>query len=55
MAEFLDMGGYAAFVWTAYGLTALALVVLAVSSLRAGKKARDRVEQLRPRRRKGQA
>ena len=53
MAEFLDMGGYAAFVWTAYGVSAGALVLLAVSSLRAGKKARERVEKLRPRRRKG--
>ncbi|TNE64666.1 MAG: heme exporter protein CcmD [Alphaproteobacteria bacterium] len=53
MAEFLDMGGYAVFVWAAYGLCAAALVGLALHSLKAGKQARDRVEALRPRRRKG--
>ncbi|WP_417449481.1 heme exporter protein CcmD [Kordiimonas sp.] len=52
MAEFLDMGGYATFVWIAYGLTALALVGLAVSSVRGVRKTRARVEALRPRRRK---
>ncbi len=31
---FLNMGGYAGFVWPSYGLTAVVLVVLLVSSLR---------------------
>ena len=54
MAEFLHMGGYAAFVWTAYGLTAAALLVLAITSIRGARKTRERVEALRPRRRKGE-
>jgi heme exporter protein D len=35
MSEFLDMGGYAAFVWPSYGLVALVLSVLAWTSWRA--------------------
>jgi heme exporter protein D len=35
MSEFLDMGGYAAFVWPSYGLVALVLGVLAWTSWRA--------------------
>jgi heme exporter protein D len=31
---FFDMGGYAAFVWPAYGLSAVALIALAVFSWR---------------------
>lgn len=38
---FLDMGGRAAFVWPAYGLTALVLVGLLLLSLKAAR-ARDR-------------
>lgn len=34
MADFLAMGGYADFVWTAYGLTAAVLAALVVLSLR---------------------
>ena len=37
MHEFFDMGGYAVFVWPAYGITALILVVLFVASWRASK------------------
>ena len=37
MQEFLDMGGYAAFVWPAYGVTALILAALFVVSWRAAK------------------
>jgi heme exporter protein D len=32
---FLDMGGYAAFVWPSFGLTAVVLIGLLVLSLRA--------------------
>jgi heme exporter protein D len=31
---FLNMGGYAAFVWPALGLTAFILIVMAASSMR---------------------
>ncbi len=32
--EFLHMGGYAAYVWPAYGLTALVMLALLVASVR---------------------
>jgi heme exporter protein D len=35
MQAFFDMGGYGGFVWPAYGLTALVLIVVLVASLRA--------------------
>ncbi|MBL8668584.1 MAG: heme exporter protein CcmD [Rhodospirillales bacterium] len=31
---FVEMGGYAAYIWPAFGATTLVLVVLAVASLR---------------------
>ncbi|MBL8833653.1 MAG: heme exporter protein CcmD [Rhodospirillales bacterium] len=34
MAEFLAMGGYAAFVWPAYALTAATLAAIAFASWR---------------------
>ena len=34
MSEFLAMGGYGAFVWPSYGLTAVIMVVLLIASLR---------------------
>ena len=53
MQEFLDMGGYAVFVWTAYCLSALALIGFAVLTVKANKDTRAEVETLRPKRRKG--
>lgn len=41
LGSFIDMGGYAAYVWPAYGVTALALAALVVFSLRA-MRARER-------------
>ncbi len=35
MAQFLDMGGYAAFVWPSFAVTAVVLVGLLVASLRS--------------------
>jgi heme exporter protein D len=32
---FFEMGGYAAYVWPAYGISAVALIVLGVMSWRA--------------------
>lgn len=40
LSSFLAMGGYAEYVWPAYGLTVLVLAVLAVAS-RKGLKARE--------------
>lgn len=51
MADFLNMGGFASYVWSAYGVTVLALLGLAISSLRANKAAKSEVERLRPARR----
>lgn len=34
IAKFLDMGGYAAFVWPALGVAALVLTVMTFTSLR---------------------
>jgi heme exporter protein D len=39
--EFLHMGGYAGFVWTAYGLTTLVLVLNWVSARRSETEQRD--------------
>jgi heme exporter protein D len=35
LSSFLDMGGYAGFVWPSFGITVLVLVVLLVASLRS--------------------
>lgn len=40
MSEFFAMGGYAAYVWPAYGVAAVVLIGLWVASIR-GLKARD--------------
>ena len=51
MAEFFHMGGYAAFIWPAYGLSLFVLSVLTVMSLRAFKATKalaDVLEQDRP-------
>ncbi|MBX7198076.1 MAG: heme exporter protein CcmD [Rhodospirillaceae bacterium] len=34
LTTFFEMGGYAAFVWSGYGLTAVAMIGLLVGSLR---------------------
>ncbi len=34
MADFFDMGGYAAFIWPAFGLTFLVMAIMVVSTLR---------------------
>jgi heme exporter protein D len=43
---FLDMGGYAGFVWPAYGVTALVLLVLLVASLRSLRKRQAALDAL---------
>jgi heme exporter protein D len=44
--EFLAMGGYAQWVWSAFGLT---VIVLVVNVLAAGRRYRQAVENLRGR------
>jgi len=35
MQEFLEMGGYGAYVWPSYGITALVMVILLIASVRS--------------------
>jgi heme exporter protein D len=42
----LDAGKYAAFVWPAYGLTALVFAILVVSALSHSRRWRRRAEEL---------
>ena len=54
MAEFFSMGGYAAYVWPAYGIAAVILVAMLVVSLRGLRRHEALLETLqtsRPRRR----
>lgn len=37
MSEFLDMGGYASYIWPAYALTAVMMVWILVASARAAR------------------
>lgn len=46
MFEFLEMGGYAAFVWPAYGLALVVLFALVVSSMRMASAAEIEVRTL---------
>jgi len=50
--EFLEMGGYAAYVWSAYGITALVLGGLLVSSLRRFSARQRALAALEPKRRR---
>ena len=55
MADYFAMAGYAAFVWSAYGITAFVLAALAVVSVLAERRTRARlaaIEQRAPRRRR---
>jgi heme exporter protein D len=45
--DFLAMGGYAAFVWPAYGLTAVVMAGLLALSLRRYRRARRALDLLR--------
>ena len=44
--NYLDMGGYAAFVWPAYGLSALGLVGVLVMTLRSLKARQKEFDEL---------
>lgn len=46
MAEFFAMGGYAGYIWPAYGVSVLTLVAAIVLCLRAHTKARENVRRL---------
>jgi heme exporter protein D len=54
MAEFFSMGGYAAYVWPAYGIAAVILVAMLIVSLRGLRRHEALLKALetsRPRRR----
>jgi len=51
MSAFFEMGGYGAFVWSAYGLTALVLALLAAGSWRKHKRLARTAERARAARR----
>jgi heme exporter protein D len=58
MSEFFAMGGYAAFVWPAYGTAAVILLGLLLStlrSLRAGETTLRALEDSRPKPRRARA
>ena len=46
MADFFAMGGYAGYVWPAYGASFLVIVIAIISALRAHAKARENVRRL---------
>jgi len=49
MAEFLEMGGYGAFVWPAYGAVALVLLGLWITSRRFVATTEAELDNLNPR------
>ena len=56
ISDFLAMGGYAGFVWPAYGVAALVLIALVIASVRRARTAEAEVrvlEDTAPRRRAG--
>ena len=46
--EFLDMGGYAPFVWPAYGLTFIVLILNAVIPWCRGKRLKRKISEPDP-------
>jgi heme exporter protein D len=46
LSDFLAMGGYAAFVWPAYGVSVVALAVMVGTTLRAHSRAKRRLRDL---------
>ena len=58
MADFFDMGGYAAFVWPAFGLTFLVMAIMVVTTLRrlrANQRELARLEAAGARRTRGES
>ncbi|MEQ6344300.1 heme exporter protein CcmD [Vibrio cyclitrophicus] len=44
LSDFFAMGGYASYVWSAFGITFLAMIVLLVVSVRRGKQLLSEVQ-----------
>lgn len=47
MAEFFSMGGYGAYVWPSYGMTAIIMVVLLIVSVRGLKSTQATFDRLK--------
>lgn len=47
MQDFLSMGGYGAYVWPSYGLTAVVLLALLVASVRGLKSTESQFDRLK--------
>ena len=45
MQEFIAMGGYGAYVWSAFGIVAISMIVLALVAWRADRKALERIHR----------
>ena len=45
MGEFFDMGGYAAFVWPGYAITAVVMIGLIVTSIRSNRQALHQMDE----------
>lgn len=46
MNEFLHMGGYGGYIWSAYAITAVVLILSIVLPIMQGKKTRKRIEHI---------
>ena len=46
MAEFFDMGGYAAYVWPSFAISAAVLIAIAVQSYKALKSAEKELQMM---------
>jgi len=46
MTEFLHMGGYAAFVWSAYGISAVVLIASVLLPIFEKNKIRKRIQRM---------
>jgi len=50
ISEFIHMGGYAAFVWPSFGITALIMIAIAIDSWRGFVQERATLEKLQSQR-----
>lgn len=46
MAEFLHMGGYGAYVWSSFAISAVVLILSVAMPMRENKKIRKRIKQM---------
>ncbi|WP_417815414.1 heme exporter protein CcmD [Thalassospira alkalitolerans] len=46
MNEFFSMGGYGSYIWASYGIAAISLIVLLITTLRGLGQSRTELDQL---------